>query len=87
MIAWFGSFLLGICGFPELIRTVRDKRCHVGWGMLLTWYFGELLVAYHVFTTLKDYALLTNYAFNIIIISVMLFYKIKSLTSKKHLIK
>ena len=79
MIAWLGSFLLGICGLPELVRTVRDRRCHVGWGMLLTWYLGEILVAYHVATTLKDYALLTNYFFNIAIISIMLYYKVRGI--------
>ena len=68
---------MAICGVPELVRTVRDKRCHIGWGMLLSWYIGEILVFIHILTGIKDKALLTNYFFNIAIISIMLYYKIR----------
>lgn len=77
--------MLAVCGIPELIRTVRDSRCHIGWGMLLCWYLGEIFVFYHVWNTAKDQALLLNYSINIIILSVMVYYKIfskKVLTEK-----
>jgi hypothetical protein len=76
MIGYIGSILLGICAVPELIRTVRDSRCHVGWGMLLSWYLGEIFVFIHIWNTSKDQALLLNYSTNILILSVMIYYKI-----------
>jgi uncharacterized protein with PQ loop repeat len=77
MLGWIGSLLLGICALPETIRTIKDNRCHVGWGMLLLWYSGELFVFFHVFFNIHDLALLTNYLLNIILITIMLIYKIK----------
>ena len=76
MLGWIGSLFLGICALPETIRTVKDKRCHVGWGMLLLWYFGELFVFFHVLFNIHDLALLTNYLLNIILITIMLYYKL-----------
>lgn len=77
MIGWIGSILLAGCGLPELIRTIRDGKCHIGWGMLLSWFFGEVFVLLHILKTIDDLALLTNYTLNIIIISIMLYYKIR----------
>ena len=76
LIAFIGSILLGICSIPELIRTVRDSHCYIGWGMMLTWYLGEILVAIHVYRKHKDFVLLMNYCLNIVIISILLAYKI-----------
>lgn len=78
MLSWIGSILLALCGFPETIRTIRDGRCHIGWGMLIMWYLGELLTLYHVIFNIKDAALSFNYILNVILISIMLFYKIRT---------
>ena len=77
MIAWCGSVLLALCALPETMRTVKDKKCHVGWGMLSMWYAGEILVLYHVLVNVKDNALAFNYILNVILISIMLFYKVR----------
>lgn len=74
MIEWIGSLLLAFCGVPELIRTLRTKKSSIGWGMLLTWFFGEVLVLIHVLS-IKEYALLTNYSINIAILIVLIYYK------------
>ena len=76
MLGWLGSILLGVCALPETIRTVQDNRCHVGWGMLLTWLFGEIFVFIHVYFNIHDVALLTNYFSNIVLISIMIWYKL-----------
>jgi uncharacterized protein with PQ loop repeat len=76
-IGLVGSLLLALSGIPEMIRTIRDKRCHVGWGLLLMWFFGEVLcVVYGL--QLGEIPLLINYLFNVVIISVMLFYKTRT---------
>lgn len=77
IISYIGAMMLGACGFPELIRTIKDSKCHVGYGMLSLWYFGEILVFIHVFNTTKDPALLFNYGLNIAILSIMVYYKLR----------
>jgi len=77
MIGYLGSALLAYCGVPELIRTFREKKCHLGWGFLLMWFFGEVFVLYHVLTTVKDSALLLNYISNCVILTLMLYYKVR----------
>ena len=76
MIGWLGSLLLGICALPETIRTIKDGRCHVGWGMLLLWLLGEVFVFIHVLFNIHDIALLTNYSLNIILLIIMIYYKL-----------
>jgi hypothetical protein len=83
MTGWIGSFLLGCCSFPELYRTIKDNKCHVGWGFLLLWYIGEIFVFIHVYLGNKDLALLFNYGINIAVLSIMLYYKLRDrLTSR-----
>lgn len=77
MIAALGSFLLAICGLPEALKAYETKQCSVGWGMLLTWLLGELLLIIFAFQT-KQYILLVNYFSNVAFISIMIFYKIFS---------
>jgi uncharacterized protein with PQ loop repeat len=75
-LAYIGSILLAICGLPELIRTIRTKKCHIGWGMMLSWFFGEVFVLIYIAQRAEP-ALLLNYSFNTVIIAIMLFYKIR----------
>jgi uncharacterized protein with PQ loop repeat len=76
LIAYIGGILLTICGIPEVIRTIKDKQCHLGWPFLLLWFFGEVfMLIYSV--DLKSYPLIMNYLFNTIIVGIMLYYKIK----------
>ena len=76
LIGYLGGFLLAICAIPEVIRTIKDKRCHLGWPFLLLWFFGEVfMMIYSVW--LWDYPLMFNYGFNITLLSVMLFYKLR----------
>jgi uncharacterized protein with PQ loop repeat len=83
VIGWCGSLLLSFCGLPEMIRTIKTKKCHIGNGMLAMWYIGEIFVFIHVFSGNKDLALLFNYGLNIAILSIMLYYKVRDkLTSK-----
>jgi len=75
-IAYIGGILLTICGIPEVIRTIKDKRCHLGWAFLLLWFFGEVFMLIYAIN-LKSNPLIMNYLFNTIIVGVMLYYKIK----------
>ena len=74
MIAAIGSILLAICGLPEALRAFKNKKCDVGWGMLLLWLLGEIFLIIFAFQT-KQYILLINYLANIAFILVMIYYK------------
>lgn len=77
ILGWLGSILLACCALPEIFRTLKDGKCHIGWGLLLMWFFGEVFVLIHILNTSRDYALLFNYTLNCLLLSVMIFYKIR----------
>jgi len=72
-----GSLLLTFCGVPELFRTIKDGRCHLGLGFLLMWLFGEIFCLFYGFD-LKEVPLMINYTFNLLVVSIMCYYKIKN---------
>ena len=76
-IGYLGGLLLAICGIPEVIRTIKDKRCHLGWPFLFLWFFGEVLMEIYAIG-LWDYPLILNYTFNLIITGILLYYKLKT---------
>jgi uncharacterized protein with PQ loop repeat len=73
-----GSLLLTFCGVPELFRTIKDKRCHLGWGFIIMWFFGEIFCVYYSFG-LKEIPLIINYTFNLFLSIVMVVFKMKDL--------
>ncbi len=76
-IGFIGSILLAVCGIPEVVRTIKDNKCHLGWNFLLLWFGGELFMLTYVIP-MKDLPLLLNYVFNTALVGIMLFYKIKN---------
>ena len=76
-IGYLGGLLLAICGIPEVIRTIKDGRCHLGWPFLLLWFWGEVLMEVYSIE-LWDYPLMFNYSANIVLVGIMLYYKIKT---------
>jgi len=81
-IGLFGSLLLTFCGVPELIRTLKDKKCHLGWGFIIMWFLGEIFCLFYGFD-LNEIPLLINYTFNLLIVSVMFYYKITDFVKSK----
>ena len=82
-IGLIGSLLLTFCGVPEFFRTVKDKRCHLGWGFLLMWFFGEIFCVYYSFG-LGEIPLIINYTFNLFLAGVMITFKIKDLAVSRN---
>jgi uncharacterized protein with PQ loop repeat len=74
MIATLGSILLAICALPEAMRTFKTKRCGIGWGMLISWLLGEVLLSIFAIQT-KQYVLLINYVANLTFLGIMLYFK------------
>ena len=75
IIAYLGAFLLAICGSFEALRSFQNKRCDVGYGLLLSWFVGEILLTIYNFIAM-DYALFLNYGANMFFILIMLYYKV-----------
>jgi len=73
---YIGSMFLTINAVPELVRTIRDGRCHIGWPMLVLWFLGEIFTTTYVMM-LQDIPLLINYLFNFVVVTIMLLYKIR----------
>lgn len=76
ILGWLGSICLAICGVPQAWMSYREKHSEgISWGFLLLWAFGELFALAYVYDKL-DLPLLVNYAVNILIVGVILYYKI-----------
>lgn len=71
-----GSTCLAVCSVPELVRTIKNKFCGIGWGMLNTWIVGEILVLIYLIHK-EEWILSVNYTVNILIVSALIYYKIK----------
>jgi len=79
IIGAIGSAMLAICGLPQAIQSVKSKSSSgISSSFLILWGVGEILVILYVLNTTKDTILLINYIFNIIIVGIIAFYKIKS---------
>ena len=81
MIGMIGSLFLTFCAIPELVRTIKDKKCHIGWGFLLMWLFGEIFCFFYGLE-LREIPLIINYSFNLIVVSTMTYFKLKEVKIK-----
>jgi len=76
ILGWLGSLLLAICGAPQAWQSYKDKHSDgISWAFLLLWGFGEIFCLGYVYDKF-DLPLLMNYAVNILIVGVMIYYKI-----------
>ena len=76
LMGWLGSICLALCGVPQAIQSYKDKHSDgISWGFLLLWAFGEVFALAYVFNKL-DMPLLMNYAINIFVVGMMLYYKL-----------
>jgi len=73
---WLGGFLLAICGFPQMVKSIRDGNSKgIDWTFLIFWFSGEILTLIYVMPK-KDLPLILNYIVNIIFVLVIGYYKI-----------
>jgi len=75
-IGLIGSLLLTFSAVPELVRTIKDGKCHMGWGFLLMWLLGEIFCVFYGFD-LAEIPLILNYTFNLGVAFTMFYYKLK----------
>lgn len=74
-IAYLGNLLLAICGLPLAYRSWKNKHAEgVDSFFLLIWTLGEILTLIYVIS-LRELPLIMNYAFNLIFIGIVIYYK------------
>jgi len=77
IIGWLGTISLAICGFPQMIKSVKDGHATgISLSFIMLWLVGEILCT--IYVTYKDFDIiqLCNYIFNIFVISIIFEYKI-----------
>lgn len=72
---WIGGILLALCAIPEVIASFKTKECNLSHGFLWLWYLGEWLIFIPVVIKGMAAFLIFNYGLNIILISVLMYYK------------
>jgi uncharacterized protein with PQ loop repeat len=76
IIGWVGTILLAICGFPQMIKSIREGHSEgISHAFLWLWFWGE--VFYIIYVLFKDFDTiqLSNYILNIAIVIVLIYYK------------
>lgn len=78
IVGWVGGLLLTFCGVPMAWQSYKDGHTHgVNMPFLQMWIWGEAFVLVYVLAQpILLYPLIANYAFNVILILVILRYKI-----------
>lgn len=78
-LGYLGGILLGLCGLPQAIHSVRTGKAEdVNWLFLVMWLLGEvLMLIYGYFALDKDGPVLFNCAFNVIMILTIIGVKLK----------
>ena len=78
IVGWVGSFLLTFCGVPLAWQSYKDGHSiGVNNTFLQMWLWGEILVLIYVIAQpILLYPLIANYAFNIVVIAVIYWYKV-----------
>ena len=72
-----GSFLLAFCAVPEVYESVKQGYSKMTKGMMTMWLSGEVFLGAHIFIRhgWGDWIVLSNYALNILLISILVKYK------------
>lgn len=77
ILGWLGSLCLAVCAIPQAWMSYKDKHSEgISWAFLLLWAFGEIFALAYVYDKL-DLPLLMNYATNILVLAIILYYKLR----------
>ena len=75
-IGWLGAFFFAICAVPQAWQSYKEGHSHgLSWMFLIFWLLGEIFMTIYVWPT-GDLPLLSNYIVNLILTSVIFYYKV-----------
>jgi len=87
LIGWLSSICFALCGLPQAWTSYKRKESDGHIGMYLLWIFGEIFgIAYACLELGSPLPLLTNYVVNILLLTVILYFK-KSRIAKDEIIE
>ena len=76
LIGWIGGVSLAICAFPQVLQTVKQKHANgFSHGLFWLWLFGEIFTLIYVWFDKYSLPLIVNYVFNLILLSIIGYYK------------
>jgi uncharacterized protein with PQ loop repeat len=76
VIGTIASILWGLSMLPELIRTIKNKKCFLGYGLLSVTITASVLSMIYT-SYIHSIPLFFNYLANFVFLVIMLIYKIK----------
>jgi len=75
IIGWTGGILLAICGFPQMIKSIRDGHSRgLEWSFIMMWYFGEIFSLVYIWPR-ENCPMIMNFSLTIMFITVIIYYK------------
>ncbi len=78
ILGWLGAAALSICGVPAAWKAFRDGHARgMSGSFLALWWLGELALLGHTQLEHKGAALVTNYAANVLVVTVIGLYKLR----------
>lgn len=77
IVGWIGASAFAVSGLPQAIKCVKEGHADgVANGMIVLWLIGEgAMLTYSGLKYTNDFALLTNYVLNAILVLVIAKYK------------
>ena len=78
-LGWLGSICLALCGLPQAIQCIKADGCKdINIIFLILWLSGEVLCFVPIIVQIGWVPwLVFNYGFNIILVSIILYYRCK----------
>lgn len=78
LVGWTGAILLAFCALPQVVHTWTTKKAKdLSWAFLFLWWLGEIFTCVYVLKQPLQPPLLANYMLNIILVTYLLFAKVK----------
>ena len=75
-IGWLGAFFFAICAVPQAWQSYKEGHsAGLSWMFLIFWLLGEIFMTIYVWPT-GDLPLLSNYLVNLLLTSVIFYYKV-----------
>jgi uncharacterized protein with PQ loop repeat len=75
VIGWIGALFLAVCAAPQAYKSYVEKKTEgVSITFLSLWYLGEVLTLIYICFTSVQIPLVINYVFNILCLTVIIYY-------------
>lgn len=77
IIGAIGAVMLALCGLPQAITSIKQGHSDgISTSFIALWLIGEVLLLIYVGVTNPDVILILNYAFNIVLVAIIAFFKV-----------